>query len=249
MKPVIIIPAYQPDQELSELIQKLSVHPYPIIIVNDGSGKRFLPIFSELEKHKQVTVLHHQKNRGKGQALKTGFQYFLDHYPISCTGVITADADGQHIAEDIIQVATFFTHHPHALCLGCRMFQKNAPWRSRFGNMLTRKIFRWLVNSTLQDTQTGLRAIPRDILPLLIKIKSRAYDFELDMLLQIHQQNILIREIPIQAIYKNGNSHSHFNPILDSLKIYFVLVRFQINKFKSKFPMGWLPLGVNRFHE
>jgi len=227
MHPVIIIPAYQPDEELSNLIEQLNETPsIKVIIVNDGSDCRCDAIFEKISTYSQVTIIQHAVNLGKGQALKTAFNYFLTHFPESNSGVITADADGQHTPKDILALANAFMHKPTSLILGSRKFCGNVPWRSRFGNNLTRHVFKTLIGQSLQDTQTGLRAIPRDFLKILLKTSSSGYEFELDMLIRASKQNLPIKEISIKTVYNNHNKGSHFNPILDSLKIYFVFLRF-----------------------
>lgn len=227
MKPIIIIPAYKPDQSLLDLVCQLNINNQ-IIIINDGSPNSYLPIFRQLENFNHVQVLHHAVNLGKGQALKTAFNYFLTHYPSECIGVVTADADGQHLPEDIKRVCEQLNQYPSELCLGSRSFKYGVPWRSRFGNNLTRFIFRLLIGQSLQDTQTGLRGIPREFLKSLLKTSSLGYDFELDMLICASTKKIKITEIAIQTVYKDANKSSHFNPLIDSLKIYFVFLRFLI---------------------
>lgn len=224
MNAVIVIPAYKPESTLLSLVDALSVYA-PIIIVNDGSGAHFDPIFDMLKNKAQVTLLAHAVNLGKGHALKTAFNHFLLHFPQEIHGVITADADGQHLPKDIIKLASAFAHHPRELILGVRTFCENTPWKSRFGNHLTRSIFKLLIGQTLRDTQTGLRAIPRDFLQPLLKIPSSGYDFELDMLI-LAAKNMKIQEVPIETVYQNNNKGSHFNPLIDSLKVYFVFFRF-----------------------
>src|SRR5438105_468133 len=172
MQPVIIIPAYKPEASLIPLISQLASAHLSIIIVNDGSGSDFLPIFSECEKFDAVKILHHAVNLGKGQALKTAFNYFLTQMPLDHSGVVTADADGQHLPEDILQVSQALFRAPKALWLGVRNFKIGVPWRSRIGNNFTRWIFQLLIGHALQDTQTGLRGIPRDFILSLLKTTS-----------------------------------------------------------------------------
>jgi len=225
MKPVIVIPAYKPDETLLNLAKELVAADTELIIVNDGSGLPFTSLFEQLDTLDGVTVLHHAVNLGKGQALKTAFNYFLVHFPSACEGVITADADGQHLKEDILELWNAFLQKPFELTLGVRTFKKGIPWRSRFGNHFTRHVFKLLIGQSLQDTQTGLRAIPRKLLPNLLKTFSNGYDFELDMLI-LAAKTMNINEVPIATVYKDDNKGSHFNPLIDSLKIYFVFLRF-----------------------
>lgn len=224
-KPVIIIPAYKPETVLRELVASLSENDYHIIVVNDGSPAHFTPLFEALALFPSVMVVTHALNLGKGQALKTGFNAYLTHFPDHTLGVITADADGQHLVQDIIKIALTLEHHPKTLCLGVRIFDQKVPLRSRLGNQLTRIIFRFFLGQSLQDTQTGLRGIPRDFLPKLLTTNSQGYDFELDMLV-LAAKKLPIVEVPIHTVYHNNNRGSHFNPLIDSFKIYFVFVRF-----------------------
>lgn len=173
-----------------------------------------------------ITILHHAVNLGKGQALKTAFNYVLTQFQVSPGGVVTCDSDGQHLVEDILKVTKQLLHHPNTLWLGSRQFDLDVPLRSRFGNTLTRKIFEWLIGQKLMDTQTGLRGIPIHFLPELLQTTSTGYDFELDMLIKAAKRKVQIKEIPITTVYENNNQSSHFNPIIDSFKIYFVFLRF-----------------------
>ena len=225
MQPIIIIPAYKPENSLLPLVDELCQQGFSLIVVNDGSGAAYAPVFTTIEKNPQVRVLHHAVNLGKGQALKTAFNYFLLHANADCCGVVTADADGQHLVPDIINVASALVKEKQSLWLGVRCFKQGVPFRSRFGNNLTRYVFKLLVGQSLQDTQTGLRAIPRDLLGSLLKTTSVGYEFELDMLI-IAARAKRIKEIPIETVYKDENKSSHFNPLIDSLKIYFVFLRF-----------------------
>lgn len=226
MPPVIIIPAYQPSAALVDLINEIVSHGLKVIVVNDGSSQECGATFAQLKSLASVDVLEHATNLGKGQALKTAFNHFLVHYPEAAAGVVTADADGQHLPEDILKVAQSLEQAPASLWLGVREFGADVPLRSRFGNNLTRKVFQWIIGVALKDTQTGLRGIPRKFLKEMLRVHSSGYEFELDMLIQAAQQHIPIQEMSIKTVYLDGNKSSHFNPIVDSLKIYFVFFRY-----------------------
>jgi len=230
MSSVIVIPAYQPAENLLTLIhQLLKQKPQQrIIVVNDGSAPASASIFDQISKIPQVELLQHAVNLGKGQALKTAFNYFLTHYGPEYIGVVTADADGQHLVNDILHIADKLESHSDTLWLGSRKLNEKVPWRSRFGNNLTRKVFGLFAGTTVNDTQTGLRGIPRTLLPVLLRINTSGYDFELDMLLIATQTKVPLQEITIQTVYLDGNKSSHFNPLLDSLKIYFVFLRYSV---------------------
>ncbi len=196
-----------------------------IVVVDDGSGPEFREVFARVAEFARVHLLRHAVNLGKGAALKTAFNHVLCALP-GVSGVVTADADGQHHPEDIQRVAGALAAQPGSLVLGCRDFGKDVPLRSRFGNVLTRGIMHALLGRKLTDTQTGLRGIPAGFLPRLMRLEATGYEFELEMLIAAHELSIPVVEEPIRTIYEPGNQSSHFNPIVDSMKIYFVLLRF-----------------------
>lgn len=225
MRLAAVIPALRPGSALVNVARELSGAGLAlIVVVDDGSGAAWGAVFEECARLPRVTVLRHEANLGKGAALKSGFRRALAD--AGCAGVITADADGQHLPADILRVAEALRRQPDCLVLGARDFRGQVPWRSRLGNALTRRLFRVLAGQRLSDTQTGLRGIPRALLPHLVEIASSGYEFELDMLIAARQRGCRIVEVPIRTVYEAGNAASHFNPLADSMRIYFVLLRF-----------------------
>ena len=222
----IVIPAYRPGEALVSVAAKLSELGFSkIVVVDDGSGPSYEGVFTALMQIDAVRILHHANNRGKGAALKTGIAYALREFP-DLVGIVTADADGQHRPEDIREIALALMSHPGSLILGSRLFEGKVPLRSRVGNSITRAVVRLLVGANLRDTQTGLRAIPVRFAASLLRIPSSGYEFELDMLIAARNDSMTVVENPIQTIYEPGNKSSHFNPLVDSMKIYFTLARF-----------------------
>ena len=222
----VIIPAYRPTARLIDLLEALSRESIPaIVLVDDGSGREYSEIFARASEFPKVRLLRHAVNLGKGAALKTGINYAMCAFP-DLQAVVTADADGQHDPEDIRRVADEIAAHPDRVVLGARTFGSGVPLRSKAGNLITRAVMRAMTGQHLTDTQTGLRAIPVSLLPALLRLETNGYDFELDMLVTIERKAVLISEVPIRTIYDRDHSTSHFNPLRDSMKIYFVLLRF-----------------------
>ncbi|HEY3836060.1 MAG TPA: glycosyltransferase [Bryobacteraceae bacterium] len=221
---VLLIPAYRPADTLLSLIDELRTRQadLAVILVDDGSGPGFAPVFSRLASQPAMTLLRHAVNLGKGAALKTGFNHFLLAFP-DAVGVVTADADGQHSAVDILKVARELEQNPDQLVLGVRAFSGDVPWRSRLGNGLTRRIFQVFTGTDIVDTQTGLRGWPRRACAESLPVPINGYDFELECLIRAHGR---VRQVPIDTIYLGHNRSSHFNPIRDSMRIYFVFIRY-----------------------
>lgn len=200
---------------------------HKIIVVDDGSEAKHKEVFAALGNISDVIVLSHAVNRGKGAALKTGLNYIACEFPESI-GAVTIDADGQHALEDACSVAQGLKNSPQQLVIGVRNFKGQVPKRSLWGNNITRYALKVVAGIKLSDTQSGLRGIPQGLIPTLLRIDANAYEFELDMLIAANHQGFKITEVPIQTIYLDGNVRSSFRPLWDSLRIYFVLLRFSI---------------------
>ena len=230
----IVIPAYEPDEKLIGLIEKLNQAGLePIVVVNDGSDKEtYGEIFAEVEKL-GATVLSHAVNMGKGRGLKTAFNHCLNEYE-DIAGVVTADSDGQHRVEDIRKCKEALLESEGSLILGVRDFNREGiPARSVFGNKTTNRVMKLLTGLSISDTQTGLRGIPKDFMRDLLTEKGERFEFETNMLLLSKDNGIPIKEVPIETIYLEDNRSSHFNPIKDSFKIYVVFLKFLMSSLSS----------------
>ncbi len=218
MDKLIFIPAYKPDGRLPELCRKLS-GIYSVLVVDDGSGRDFDEVFEAASE--SATVLRYEKNRGKGGALKYGYSKIPELFP-EVNYIITADADGQHTPEDIAKVAEK-VESAGGLVLGSRKFTGKVPFRSAFGNSLTRFVFKVASGAYVRDTQTGLRAFGKEYLEEFSSLKGDRYEYEMTQLMYCAAEKIPMTEVDIETIYENDNETSHFNPIKDSFKIYKVI--------------------------
>ena len=175
---VFLFPSYRPTPLFCELLEQLrKMDPTPIVVVDDGSGPAYRELFHRASRVPDTTVLTNAVNLGKGAALKHGMNHVLVSYP-DCSGVVTADADGQHAVDDILKVASELQAQPAEVIFGCRDFDRDVPFRSRIGNVVSRYVYRFLVGFNLSDTQTGLRGIPRRLMELSLGIRSNRYEFE-----------------------------------------------------------------------
>jgi len=222
----ILIPAWEPDSSIAPLIQSLTALGFgAVVLVDDGSSSACAALFANLATLPGIHVLRHAVNLGKGRALKTGFNYCLLQLP-HFEAVVTADADGQHKAQDIVRVAESIVSAEGGIVLGSRTFAREVPLRSKFGNTLTRYIFGFVTGTKLRDTQTGLRAFPYAMLPELMVLEGEHYEYEMTVLAHVCRTGKRPLEVPIETVYLDGNKSSHFDPIRDSMRIYFVLARF-----------------------
>lgn len=222
---VVLIPAWNPAEDFCSFVAELfRVGFSVVVVVDDGSELSCRGVFDSLAGS-GAHVLRHTVNLGKGRALKTGFNFILDRFP-HLLGVVTADADGQHRVEDVVRVAEALEISPRRTVLGCRQFVGTVPMRSRFGNSVTRWVFRFVTGKSVSDTQTGLRGFPVALLPELMGLPGERYEYEMTVLGHLCRSGSTVVEVPIATVYLDGNQSSHFDPVRDSMRIYFVLLRF-----------------------
>ena len=224
MKTALIVPAYRPTKDMIPMLERFVASPeFVPVVVNDGSGPEYAAIFERVPEG--CVLLDHGVNKGKGAALKTAIGYVLNSLP-ECDLAVTADADGQHRYEDIRMVVESARMHPGTLVLGSRAFDGKVPFKSKFGNGITREVFAIASGVKIRDTQTGLRAFDRACMEKFLEIPGERYEYEINMLLYAAREGIAMREETIQTIYIDDNSASSFHPIRDSFKIYACILKF-----------------------
>jgi dolichol-phosphate mannosyltransferase len=230
----LVIPAFEPGTGRIDIVKHLTQYPFHLIVViDDGSGPNFQDIFTEVKAMPSVTLLSHEVNRGKGAALKNAFRYISEHDAEQTRCIITLDSDGQHGVQDILAIAGRAQTDSDKLIMGVRTFADDVPLRSRFGNLLTRRVMRLVSQVDLEDTQTGLRCLPLEFARATLAIEANRYEFELECILLAKNKNIPILQHPIQTIYIDDNASSHFRPVIDSLRIYFVFFRYLMVSISS----------------
>lgn len=243
---IALIPAYEPDAKIIDLTKELKDRRFDVVVVDDGSGPDYADLFESLER--DATVLTHKENRGKGAALKTGLEYigkYMAYTESVLTGtgtetvsgrdavIVTADADGQHLPDDIERVAEIAAARPSALVLGSRALAGDIPARSRFGNTVTRHVYSAATGVKVHDTQTGLRAFHRSMIPRLLKIEGERYEYEINMLMQLASEGVPIIEERIETVYEDNNSGSHFKTFRDSFRVYKEILKFSASSLAS----------------
>ena len=242
MNQTIIIPALCPDHRVVSLVRELTQRgANRILVVDDGSGPLYAPVFSALEQE-GCKVVHHRVNHGKGAALRTGITFAREYWPTT-RAVVSADADGQHTAEDILRVAYASDLHPNAYVLGCRDFSlAGIPARSRVGNRIMAAIFRFGTGVDLSDTQTGLRALPARFFDEALACPGNRFEWEMDLLFRLAREGHEVASVPISTVYLNGNASSHFHPLRDSIRIMAPVARYALASLFA--PKGASPLAT-----
>ena len=155
-------------------------------------------------------VLRHEKNRGKGRALKTAFEHIAANEPLVDV-VVTADSDGQHAPGDLVRVAEralddLRLHRP-TVVLGVRTFEgESIPPKSKWGNRARSFIVRVLFGRRLADTQTGLRAFPLAVAEKSALVVGERFDYEMNVLLWLLSTRQPVEEVPIDTIYHDSRT-------------------------------------------
>ncbi len=228
---IVLIPAYKPDDRLTELVKELRNKNLDVLLVDDGGGETYRSIFEDCQAlGAQVAV--HAVNQGKGRALKTGINAALLTWP-DLGGIVTADADGQHTPRDILRLIDAMNEHENTLVLGSREFTGNVPFKSLWGNRITRAVYALASGVRVGDTQTGLRGLPRCALEEMTRIDGERYEYEMNVLLKIRDMKLGVFEVPIETIYINDNAGSHFNPVRDAFRIYMVIFKYLFSSIAS----------------
>ncbi len=225
MSVAIILPSLNPDEKLLKTLNALVAEGFDnIVLVDDGSKEECQKEFDEARKLPGVTVLVHEVNKGKGRALKTAYEYVYEKGGV--TGVVTIDGDGQHTIPDIKNLVKELEHDSDRVILGSRKFDaKNTPFKNKFGNKFTSFSFLVFCGLKIRDTQTGLRAFPLHLLPMMCEIKGERFEYETNVLLTLGRKNIRIDEETIETVYLNNNETSHFKPSRDSVAIFALILQ------------------------
>ena len=240
---VVVIPAYEPNNNLVELVKSLSFQGYGVLVIDDGSGEKYSHIFDKVALYPNTFVIANECNKGKGATLKHGISRITEFFP-ECKIFVTADADGQHRVEDIDKVRMELENRAR-LVLTVRIRKGKIPFRSRFGNDLSKFVYTILTGHYFTDNQSGLRGFTIEDAEWLMRVRGNKYDYELNVLFYADKQSIPITTIPIDAIYIDDNKDSHFSPVRDTILIYRRLFSTAWPSFASVITWSFMMLVVS----
>lgn len=214
LKCCVIIPTYNNGGTLKAIIDGVLCYTKNVIVINDGSTDSTACI---IDKYDNIEVVRFAKNKGKGFALKKGFEKAIDK---GFRYAITIDSDGQHYPEELVSFLDEIEKEPDILIIGARNLDKeNIPHNSNLANKFSNFWFRFFTNCKLSDTQSGYRLYPLDLIKK-IKMRSGKYEFELEILVRAAWNGIKIKAIPIRVYYPTFGKHiSHFRPFFDFARI------------------------------
>ncbi|MCI0405952.1 MAG: glycosyltransferase family 2 protein [candidate division Zixibacteria bacterium] len=210
----IVIPAYNAAQTLPNLLSQVKKHLPNVLVVDDGSTDDT----SEIARKAGATVIRLEKNRGKGNALRTGFKAALES---GSTAVLTLDADGQHDPERIPEFLKLAS--PDALIIGCREARlEKMPFPRILSNKITSSMLSMLTGAKLRDSQSGYRLIGREILSK-VELETDHFETESELLLKAARLGYLPQFLPIPTRY--DGERSFMRPALDTVRFLRLLWR------------------------
>jgi glycosyltransferase involved in cell wall biosynthesis len=208
----VIVPTYNNHKTLRKVLDSVLDFTSNVIIVNDGSTDE---TFEILQSYSQLTQIHHPKNLGKGRALRNGFRKAIE---MKFEYAITIDSDGQHFASDIPSFIEEIQKEPNSLLIGSRnMTQENVPKKSSFGNKFSNFWFKFETGIKLDDTQSGFRLYPLNLIPQ--QFYTNKFEFEIEVIVRSAWKGITVKNIPIQVLYDPAERVSHFRPFRDFTRI------------------------------
>jgi len=214
LRACVLIPTYNNSATLSAVIRDVAQYTDQVIVVNDGSTDNTAEL---LQNFPLLQIITQPVNKGKGSALRTGFDYARKR---GYQYAITIDSDGQHFAKDLYKFLKKATENPGAIIIGARnMDQEAVPGKSSFGNRFSNFWFRIETGIILPDTQSGYRLYP--LQPLQnIHFFTRRFEFEIEVLVRAAWMGIDIVSVPVTVYYAPRETRvSHFRPLKDFTRI------------------------------
>ncbi|MGH7496873.1 MAG: glycosyltransferase family 2 protein [bacterium] len=200
---VVAIPAYNAEKTLGEVLKGIQkcFAPAQTIVIDDGSHDGTAAV----ARQQGVQLLQHERNRGKGAALRTAFEYILAKTP--APAVISLDADGQHRPEELPKFIEAFVETSAALIIGCRNFDPRVmPWERVMSNRITSRLLSWKVGQHIRDSQSGYRLYSRSLLEKLA-LSTSGYETESEIIIQAGKLGARIEFVSIDTVYNGETSY------------------------------------------
>ncbi|MEN6375628.1 MAG: glycosyltransferase family 2 protein [Smithella sp.] len=208
-----VIPVYNHDGCVAQVIRRAKKLGFPVFVVNDGSTDN---TYDEIRNIHGIRIICHEKNMGKGAALMSGFTAAASE----ADWAITIDADGQHHPVDALNLIVAIPGSRRAIVVGARegMQGEHVPWTSRFGRKFS-NFWVWVSGGPLlSDSQSGMRIYPLPEVTAL-PVKAQRFQFEVEVLVQAKRKGLPVLEAPVRVVYNpDGSRISHFRPFVDFVR-------------------------------
>jgi len=217
MRICAIVPAYNEQEHVGEVVVGIRKYLADVVMIDDGSADETARLAAEAG----AKVLRHKRNRGKGAALKTAFDWAERN---GFDAVIVLDADGQHDWNEIPKFIQTADREGAEIVVGDRMGHiENMPWLRKVTNQFTSWVISRMIGQQVHDTQCGYRLMRMETIGAL-KLKTHKYDTESEMLLLAGKRGYRIANVPIKTIY--SGQKSFINPVTETLRFFRLVFRY-----------------------
>jgi glycosyltransferase involved in cell wall biosynthesis len=212
MRICALVPAFNEASQIAKVVRGAIQHVDEVVVIDDGSDDGT----AEAARAAGATCLRLPANRGKASALRTGIEFAASR---GFTHVLTLDGDGQHRPEDIPVLVQTAVRTGADMVIGTRIFERHNMPRARFySNTFGSRLASALVGREIRDSQSGFRLIRLDKL-VSLELRSRFYEFEMEVLIKMARGGCSIEQAPIPAIYEDGRARSKMKPVRDTVRI------------------------------
>jgi len=222
---LIIIPAYNEEKSIENLLKELKKNFKNILVIDDGSTDKT----KEIVQNEEVILISHKINKGKGEALKTGFKYAIEkNFP----AVITMDGDGQHLPEEALKfVEKYKKNKKTGILIGKRdIFSRDMPLIRKITNISMSILISILSFQWIPDTQCGFRLIKTDVIKR-IRLYTSHFETESEILIKACLKGIKIKSIPVTTVYREEKSK--IKPLKDTIRFFKMLLIIFFTSFKK----------------
>jgi glycosyltransferase involved in cell wall biosynthesis len=191
-----LIPAFNEEENIKEVILRLRKHKnVNIIVIDDGSTDST----SKIARKLGAILVRHETNKGKGEAIKTGFQYILKNHP-EAKYIVLIDADMQYFPEETAKILKPLEENEADYVTGYRN-PKSIPYANRMGNFGWRILFNLLFRTNLKDTNCGYVGMTKEAMKKIRKIHG-GYIIENTMLRDAVKNKLRIKQVPVKVVYR-----------------------------------------------
>jgi glycosyltransferase involved in cell wall biosynthesis len=212
MRICALVPAFNEASQIAKVVLGAIQHVDQLVVIDDGSTDGT----AEAARAGGATCLLLPTTRGKASALRIGIEFAAVR---RFTHVLTLDGDGQHRPEDIPVLIQAAVRTGADLVIGTRTFERHSMPRARFySNTIGSRLASALVGREIRDSQSGFRLIRLDKL-VNLELRSRFYEFEMEVLIKMARGGCSIEQAPIPAVYEDGRARSKMKPVRDTVRI------------------------------
>ncbi len=226
----IVIPAYNEQATIADVVKRALNECDKVIVVDDGSSDKTIDELDALP----ITLIKHAENKGKAASLWDGFTAAL---AMGVDTIITLDGDGQHAPEDIPILLVKAEQFPQDIIIGARLADKSAiPAKRYYANKFANFWIAWAAAYPIHDSQSGFRLYPAELFKDLKISTKQGFVFESEILIKAAQKNIYSHPVKIPAVYKENARPSHFRGVADITLITLMVAKSLISR--AMYPKG-----------